>query len=104
MKNVIWLIIKFKSNTSYTGWTGEKIVFAGDSAGANIILSMSLRAIEAGIRLPVGVLSVYGTLLCKFLPSPSRIISLMDTILPMGFLAQCLAGIKIFLLPSFLSI
>ena len=74
------------------GWTGERIVFAGDSAGANICLAVTLHAIQCNVRIPDGVLSVYGTLLVKFLPSPSRLLSLMDTMLPMGFLAQCLAG------------
>ena len=64
----------------------------GDSAGANIAVAVAMRAAAYGVRPPDGVLSVYGCMNVRYTPSPSRILALMDPLLPMGILAQCLGG------------
>lgn len=66
--------------------------FVGDSAGANLAVAASLKAIVSGVRQPNGILSIYGCLLVKYAPSPSRILSLMDPLLPIGVLSLCLHG------------
>ena len=74
------------------GSTGERICLVGDSAGATLAVSTVLRALSYDVRLPDGVLSVYGCMLIKYAPSPSRLLSLMDPLLPFGVLPKCLAG------------
>ena len=64
----------------------------GDSAGANLCVATALRAASFGLRVPDGIVSIYGSLLVKYTPSPSRILSLMDPLLPVGILTKCLAG------------
>jgi hormone-sensitive lipase len=68
------------------------VCIVGDSAGANLAVAVSLKAIVSGIRQPDGILSVYGCLLVKYTPSPSRILALMDPLLPIGVLSLCLHG------------
>jgi hormone-sensitive lipase len=42
------------------GWTGEKICMVGDSAGGNLIVSVSLRLVELGAkRMPDGLIPIY---------------------------------------------
>ena len=52
-----------------------------------------MRCAQFGIRIPDGVLSIYGVFLVQYAPSPSRILSLMDPLLPLGLLSQVLAGV-----------
>jgi len=72
------------------GTTGEKIVFAGDSAGANLMLSTALWASSLNLRLPQGLFLAYCPLLVRFAPSPSRLLCLTDPLLPFGFMMRCL--------------
>lgn len=55
-------------------------------------IAVAMRAASYDIRVPDGALSIYGCMLVRYTPSPSRILSLMDALLPMGILGQCLAG------------
>jgi hypothetical protein len=75
-----------------TGSTAKRVCIVGDSAGATLAVATALRAISFGVRVPDGVLSIYGCLLVKYAPSPSRLLSLMDPLLPLGVLPKCLAG------------
>lgn len=64
-------------------------MIVGDSSGGNLALTTSMRLKELGIRLPDALLIVYpstnlGTAVC-----PSRIISVVDPILPLGVLVAC---------------
>ncbi|CAD5117030.1 DgyrCDS5858 [Dimorphilus gyrociliatus] len=82
---------------TYLGWTGEKVVFAGDSAGANLILAVALRAQELNIQKPDGIVPIYGCFLVQYVPSPSRMMSLWDPLLAVGILTKILhayAGVK----------
>jgi len=74
------------------GTTAERVCIVGDSAGANLAVAVSLKALVSGIRQPDGILSIYGCLLMKYTPSPSRILALMDPLLPIGLLSLCLHG------------
>lgn len=73
---------------------GESIVAAGDSAGANLLLATSLKCIELGLPLPKGLFVAYVPTLIDFIPSPARLLCMMDPLLPFGFLMRCLKGKK----------
>ena len=91
------------------GWTGNKIVFVGDSAGGNLCVSVALRLVELGAaKLPNALVPIYTpflfqvsaepkkklveTNLFKYLPSPSRVLSFTDPLLHMGLVIRCAAG------------
>ena len=77
----------------YAGTTAENIAIVGDSAGGNLATVVAVRAAATGVRCPAGILSIYGCMLIKYVPSPSRIMALMDPLLPIGILSRCLAGV-----------
>ena len=81
------------------GWTGETVCLAGDSAGANLMIATALRAGSYGIKAPDGIVAIYSAVMIRYAPSPSRILGLMDPLLPVGILARCLAGIHFTLRP-----
>lgn len=74
------------------GWTGEKVCFVGDSAGGNLVVGAALKIACKNIKIPDGILAAYGAFLVQYTPSPSRLLCLMDPLLPMGILTRCLAG------------
>lgn len=71
---------------------GECIIGAGDSAGANLILATSLRCIEMGIPPPKGLFLAYAPMYLSLTMSPSRLLSMMDPLLPYGFMVRLLKG------------
>lgn len=77
-------------NCNILGTTADKIVLAGDSAGANLCLGLTIKAIEHGIRIPDGIFMAYSPTVVSFTPSPARLLCLMDPLLPFGFLMRCL--------------
>ncbi|XP_076257350.1 hormone-sensitive lipase isoform X1 [Rhynchophorus ferrugineus] len=77
-------------NHEFLGSTGERIVMAGDSAGANLLFSVILKCIHTGIPIPHGMFAAYVPTLVKFVPSPARLLCMMDPLLPFGFLMRCL--------------
>lgn len=72
---------------------GEIILGAGDSAGANLLLSCTLKCIHMGIPTCKGLFAAYVPTGVHFIPSPARMHCLMDPMLPFGFLMRCLKGI-----------
>uniref|UniRef100_A0A0N4ZII1 Hormone-sensitive lipase n=1 Tax=Parastrongyloides trichosuri TaxID=131310 RepID=A0A0N4ZII1_PARTI len=75
------------------GWSGEKICLVGDSAGGNLITSVSIRMVNLNVkRLPDCIVPIYTPFLFQYVPSPSRILSFMDPILHMGILLRCLTA------------
>ncbi|ESO01834.1 hypothetical protein HELRODRAFT_161005 [Helobdella robusta] len=82
------------NNLHIFGSTGSKICFAGDSAGANLATSTVLRTIHEGVRVPDGLLAVYGCFLVSYFPTPSRLLALLDPVLPLGMLPKCVGGEK----------
>ena len=59
-------------------------------AGANLVTSVCLRAIDANIRLPDSLIVAYPPYRIQNMPSPSRILCLMDPLLPIGVLQSCI--------------
>jgi hypothetical protein len=64
----------------------------GDSAGGNLAAVVTLRALELGITEPSGVVMIYPALYLHMTPCPSRVLSLMDPLLPLGTLQLCMTS------------
>nr|XP_043889502.1 hormone-sensitive lipase isoform X3 [Solea senegalensis] len=79
-------------NHHLLGWTGEKICLAGDSAGGNLSLTTSMRAAAFGVRMPDGIVAAYPATLLTAYASPSRLLTLMDPLLPLSVLSRCLSA------------
>ncbi|XP_028679686.1 hormone-sensitive lipase [Erpetoichthys calabaricus] len=77
-------------NCHLLGSTGERICLAGDSAGGNLCLTVSMRAASYGIRMPSGIMAAYPATLLTATASPSRLLTLMDPLLPLSVLSKCL--------------
>jgi hormone-sensitive lipase len=75
-------------NAELLGSTGENIVLVGDSAGGNLITACTIKCIEMGIRKPKGLLNIFSALSLNFKDSPSRFFTIMDPILPFGFISR----------------
>lgn len=65
---------------------------AGDSAGANLCIGLTMKCLELGLRVPDGLFLAYVPVVVSFIPSPARLLCLMDPLLPFGFLMGCLKG------------
>lgn len=72
------------------GSTAESVICVGDSAGGNLAGVVALRCLEERVRPPSGVVMLYPALFLHDTPSPSRMISLMDPLLPLGTLQMCM--------------
>ncbi|ALC41362.1 CG11055 [Drosophila busckii] len=81
-----WLL----NNAQHLGTTAERVICAGDSAGANLCIGLALKCIEQGVRIPDGLFLAYCPTLVSFVPSPARLLCLMDPLLPFGFMMRCL--------------
>lgn len=79
-----------KHANSLLGSTAKKIIFVGDSAGANLNLALTTKCFEMNIRKPDGIFMAYVPVLVEFVPSPSRMLGLTDPLLPFGFMMRCL--------------
>uniref|UniRef100_A0A4W4GZS6 Hormone-sensitive lipase n=1 Tax=Electrophorus electricus TaxID=8005 RepID=A0A4W4GZS6_ELEEL len=79
-------------NHNLLGWTGERVCLAGDSAGGNLCITVSMRAVAHGVRLPDGIMAAYPAILLTMYASPSRLLSLMDPLLPLSVLSRCLSA------------
>ena len=64
----------------------------GDSAGGNLAAVVTLRALELGISEPSGVVMIYPALYLHMTPCASRVLSLMDPLLPLGTLQLCMTS------------
>lgn len=72
------------------GSTAEYVCLAGDSAGGNLCITVSMKAMSHGIRVPDGIMAAYPATLLTTDASPSRLLTLIDPLLPLGVLAKCL--------------
>lgn len=79
-----------KNAGEFLGSTCEKVILCGDSAGANLVLATLLKCIDMKIRKPDGIFIAYCPILVAFDPSPSRLLCLMDPLIPFGFMMRCL--------------
>eukprot|EP01061_Rhynchopus_euleeides_P014335 TRINITY_DN24891_c0_g1_i1.p1 TRINITY_DN24891_c0_g1~~TRINITY_DN24891_c0_g1_i1.p1 ORF type:complete len:511 (+),score=167.21 TRINITY_DN24891_c0_g1_i1:75-1535(+) len=66
------------------------VVIAGDSAGGNLAVAVALKAVMQNVRVPDGVVCAYPVMNVKLAASPSRLMALMDVLLPMGLMECCL--------------
>jgi len=95
------------ANPSLLGWNGNRIILTGDSAGGNLTIAVTMLAIANDVRVPDFIFPLYPALLALPLPSPSRLLSIMDPLLGIGILMKCLecyvgnaSGYDPFLSPS----
>lgn len=65
---------------------------AGDSAGGNLCLTVSMRAAAVGVQAPDGIMAAYPVTLVQAAASPSRLLTLLDPLLPLGVLCKCLSA------------
>eukprot|EP00055_Hartaetosiga_balthica_P013734 m.71680 g.71680 ORF g.71680 m.71680 type:complete len:921 (+) comp8359_c0_seq1:131-2893(+) len=80
------------NNAETLGWTGEKVLVTGDSAGGNLTVALTLRCIVEGIRLPTAIMPIYPALNINMEISPSRMLTMFDVLLCQGALETCLAA------------
>ncbi|KAG1947524.1 hormone-sensitive lipase isoform X2 [Pimephales promelas] len=79
-------------NHNLLGWTGERVCLAGDSAGGNLCVTVSMRAAALGVRMPDGIVAAYPATLLTVYASPSRLLTLIDPLLPLSVLSRCLSA------------
>nr|XP_057902740.1 lipase, hormone-sensitive a isoform X2 [Doryrhamphus excisus]XP_057902741.1 lipase, hormone-sensitive a isoform X2 [Doryrhamphus excisus]XP_057902742.1 lipase, hormone-sensitive a isoform X2 [Doryrhamphus excisus]XP_057902743.1 lipase, hormone-sensitive a isoform X2 [Doryrhamphus excisus] len=77
-------------NCHLLGSTAQRVCLAGDSAGGNLCITVSMKAMTCGIRVPDGIMVAYPATLLTTDASPSRLLTLIDPLLPLGVLAKCL--------------
>ena len=78
-----WLV---KYSEKLLGVSNKKIILTGDSAGGNLIIGLTIKAITTGFRVPDGLLLIYpGVNLDTDNFSKGALISLEDKVLPFGF-------------------
>jgi len=53
-------------------------------------LAATLKCLQLNIRKPDGIFIAYAPVLMDLVVSPSRLLCLMDPILPYGFMMRCL--------------
>ncbi|XP_037518172.1 hormone-sensitive lipase [Rhipicephalus sanguineus] len=70
-------------------WTGERICLAGDSAGGNLCLALSLKMIQLQLRRPDAMFCAYTPVMLNAHPSPSKVLTCMDPLIPLEFLLTC---------------
>ncbi len=80
------------NNAKMLGWTGEKIICVGDSAGGVLVTNIVQRAILNNVRIPDALIPIYAPFLLSYTLSPSRLMSVMDPLLNLGILWRCLAA------------
>ncbi|XP_059497309.1 hormone-sensitive lipase isoform X2 [Stegostoma tigrinum] len=80
------------NNCHLLGSSGERICLAGDSAGGNLCLTVSMRAASYGIRMPDGIMAAYPATLLQASASPSRLLTFIDPLLPLSVLSKCLSA------------
>ncbi|XP_037948822.1 hormone-sensitive lipase-like [Teleopsis dalmanni] len=90
LEEVFYAYCWMLKNAEHLGTTAERVVLAGDSAGANLSIGVALKCIEMGVRIPDGIFLAYCPTLVSFIPSPARLLCLMDPLLPFGFMMRCL--------------
>lgn len=72
-----------------SGSTAERVCLAGDSAGGNLCITVSMKAMSSGIRVADGIMAAYPATLLTTDASPSRLLTLIDPLLPLGVLTKC---------------
>ncbi|KAJ8937288.1 hypothetical protein NQ318_020338 [Aromia moschata] len=70
-------------------WARKNHSFLG-STGANLLLSTTLKCLHLGVPPPKGLFIAYVPTGIHFIPSPARLLCMMDPLLPLGFMMRCL--------------
>ncbi|XP_030875148.1 hormone-sensitive lipase isoform X2 [Leptonychotes weddellii] len=73
-------------------WAVKHCALLGDSAGGNLCFTVSLRAAAYGVRVPDGIMAAYPATMLQSTSSPSRLLSLMDPLLPLSVLTKCVSA------------
>ena len=91
----VWVVHHAKK---YLGVSPDKVVLAGDSAGGNLALGVTLRCVQTGEKVPSGLLLSYpcASMDCRHF-SPSLSLCLEDPLVPYSFLKLC---VESYLRPS----
>ncbi|XP_028598089.2 hormone-sensitive lipase isoform X1 [Podarcis muralis] len=79
-------------NCHLLGSTAQTVCLAGDSAGGNLCITVSMRAAAFGIKMPDGIMAAYPATLMQVSASPSRLLTLLDPLLPLSVLCKCLSA------------
>ncbi|XP_044730297.1 hormone-sensitive lipase [Chrysoperla carnea] len=90
VQEILYAYVWALNNKNLLGTTAENIVFAGDSAGANLINVLAIKCIELNIQPPNGIFNAYVPVILNFKPTPARMLCLMDPLLPLGFMLRCI--------------
>ncbi|XP_066531136.1 lipase, hormone-sensitive a isoform X2 [Hoplias malabaricus] len=77
-------------NCHLLGSTAERVCLAGDSAGGNLCITVSMKAMSHGVRIPDGIMAAYPATLLTTDASPSRLLTLIDPLLPLSVLYKCI--------------
>jgi acetyl esterase/lipase len=72
------------------GINASSIILTGDSAGANLVFTTTVKIIQEKKRIPDGIWTAYPALDFSYVCSPSRVIFINDVLLPFHFLVVCL--------------
>ncbi|XP_049849700.1 uncharacterized protein LOC126320007 [Schistocerca gregaria] len=70
----------------------RKIILVGDSAGGNLLLGVTFKAIQDGIRIPDGIILGYPATDLTHTLTPSRVLFSNDVLIPYCFLDLCLSA------------
>ncbi|XP_076864108.1 lipase, hormone-sensitive a [Brachyhypopomus gauderio] len=79
-------------NCRLLGSTAERVCLAGDSAGGNLCITVSMKAMSHGVRVPDGIMAAYPATLLTTDASPSRLLTLIDPVLPLSVLYKCITA------------
>ena len=74
------------------GLNASHITLVGDSTGGNLAAAVCMKAIIDQIRIPDAVVLACPILNLRLTPTPSRSLYMMDAVLPMNLLLQCMTG------------
>lgn len=83
-------------NSHLLGTTAERIVFVGDSAGGNLLLGLVQKCLALNLPLPQGIVPIYTPTWLSLGLSPSRLMLLLDPLIPIGFATRL---IKAYVIP-----
>ena len=89
-EEVFYAYCWMRNNFHALGTTGENIIFAGDSAGANLLMGVVLQCIHNNLPGPNFLTLFYPAMVVQSFPSPSRLISLLDPLAMFPFLLRCM--------------
>lgn len=74
----------------FFGFIPKKLLISGDSAGGNLALAVTFKAMSNSIRLPDGMVLAYPAVDLTKTVTPSRILYANDVLLPSYLLSVCL--------------